>query len=144
MEFLRDNLDEKDIPNTFGLIALGVEEEDYAYEHGVRSFDTFVAIEGFPINTLWDLKKIIKGYRPGDMVTVIYIRDSHFRIMDYELGHIGFDEYLDFYDKRMVEKFDKEEPKEEEREERLPPPPKRYLYPPQVDPPRAPQFEDDE
>ena len=34
-----------------------------------------------------DLKRVIvKGYRPGDMVTVIYIRDKHFRIMDYELG----------------------------------------------------------
>ena len=137
--------DEKDIPNTFGLIAIGVEEDDHAYEQGVRDFDTFVAIEGFPINTLYDLKKVIKGYRPGDMVTVIYIRDSHFRIMDYELGQIEFDEYLDYYDKRLVEKFDKEEPKEEEKEKRLPPPPKRYTLPtPEVDPPKAPQFEGDE
>ena len=138
--------DEKDVPNTFGLIALGVEEEDYAYEHGVRNFDTFVAIEGFPINTLYDLKKIIKGYRPGDMVTVIYIRDSHFRIMDYELGAIEFDDYLDFYDKRMVEKFEKEEPKEEEK--RLPPPPKRSTIPPQLEPeeetPKPPQLERNE
>ena len=136
--------DEKDLPNTFGLIAVGVEEDDHAYKQGVRDFDTFVAIEGFPVNNLYDLKKVMKGYRPGDMVTVIYIRDSHFRIMDYELGQIEFDEYLDYYDKRLVEKFDKEEPKEEEKKERLPPPPKRYLYPPQVDPPRAPQFEGDE
>jgi len=137
--------DEKDIPNTFGLIAFGVEEDDYAYEQGVRDFDTFVALEGFPINTLLDLKRVMKGYRPGDMVTVIYIRDSHFRIMDYELGQIEFDDYLDYYDKRLVEKFDKEEPKEEEKKERLPPPPKRYTLPtPEVAPPRAPQFEGDE
>jgi len=137
--------DEKDIPNTFGLIAFGVEEDDYAYEQGVRDFDTFVALEGFPINTLLDLKRVMKGYRPGDMVTVIYIRDSHFRIMDYELGQIEFDDYLDYYDKRLVEKFDKEEPIEEEKKERLPPPPKRYTLPiPEVVPPRAPQFEGDE
>jgi len=137
--------DEKDIPNTFGLIAFGVEEDDYAYEQGVRDFDTFVALEGFPINTLLDLKRVMKGYRPGDMVTVIYIRDSHFRIMDYELGQIEFDDYLDYYDKRLVEKFDKEEPKEEEKKKRLPPPPKRYTLPiPEVVPPRAPQFEGDE
>ena len=116
--------DEKDVPNTFGLIAIGVEEEDWAYERGVRSFDTFVAIEGFPINTLYDLKKIIKGYRPGDMVTVIYIRDKHFRIMDYELGQIEFDEYLDFYDKKMVDRFDKPVPPEDEKKERPTPPPK--------------------
>ena len=126
--------DEKDIPNTFGLIAIGVEEEDWAYERGVRSFDTFVAVEGFPINTLYDLKKIIKGYRPGDMVTVIYIRDSHFRIMDYELGAIEFDEYLDFYDKKMVDRFDKPKPKEEEKEERPTPPPKKSTIPPQLEP----------
>ena len=137
--------DEKDIPNTFGLIAFGVEEDDYAYEQGVRDFDTFVALEGLPINTLLDLKRAIKGYRPGDMMTVIYIRDSHFRIMDYELGQIEFDEYLDYYDKRLVEKFDKEEPIEEEKKERLPPPPKRHTLPtPQVDPPRAPLLEGDE
>ena len=129
--------DEKDIPNTFGLIAIGVEEEDWAYEHGVRSFDTFVAIEGFPINTLYDLKKVIKGYRPGDMVTVIYIRNSHFRIMDYELGAIEFDDYLDFYDKKMVDRFDKEAPKEEKKE-RPTPPPKKATIPPEVEQEEAP------
>ena len=117
--------DEKDVPNTFGLIAIEVNEEDWAYERGVRSFDTFVAVEGFPINTLIDLKKIIKGYRPGDMVTVIYIRDKHFRIMDYELGQIEFDEYLDFYDKKMADRFDgPARPPEEEKKERPTPPPK--------------------
>ena len=145
--------DEEDIPNTFGLIAIGVEEKDHAYEQGVRSFDTFVAVEGFPINTLYDLKKIIKGYRPGDMVTVIYIRDSHFRLMNYELGQIEFDEYLDFYDKKMVDKFDKQAPKEEEV--RPTPPPKRALIPPpEAEPeeeeeglrplPKPPQLEGDE
>ena len=123
--------DEEDIPNTFGLIALEVEEDDHAYKQGVRSFDTFVAIEGYPINTLYDLKKIIKGYREGQMVTVIYIRDSHFRIMDYELGAIVFDDYLAFYDKKMVDRFDKEAPKEEKKKQ--PPPHKRL--PPQLDKP---------
>ena len=130
--------DEKDVPNTFGLIAIEVNEEDWAYERGVRSFDTFVAVEGFPINTLIDLKKIIKGYRPGDMVTVIYIRDKHFRIMDYELGQIEFDEYLDFYDKKMVDRFDKEKPKEEKKKQ--PPPHKRL--PPQLEKPQEKEDSD--
>ena len=68
------------------------------------------------------------------MVTVIYIRDKHFRIMDYELGQIEFDEYLDFYDKKMVDRFDKEAPKEEEKE-RPTPPPKKATLPPQLDKP---------
>ena len=124
--------DEKDVPNTFGLIALEVEEDDHAYKQGVRSFDTFVAVEGYPINTLYDLKKIIKGYKEGDMVTVIYIRDSHFRIMDYELGAIIFDDYLNFYDKKMVDRFDMEVPKEEKK---MQPPPHKRL-PPQLDKPQ--------
>ena len=136
--------DEKDIPNTFGLIAIGVEEDDHAYEQGVRSFDTFVALEGFPINTLYDLKKVIKGYREGDLVTVIYIRDSHFRIMDYELGAIEFDDYLDFYDNRMIEKFDKPKPEEEEKEERPIPPPKKAIIPPEVEPKETPAPEEEE
>ena len=114
------------------MIALGVEEDDHAYKQGTREFDTFVALEGFPINTLLDLKRVIKGYKSGDMVTVIYIRDSHFRIMDYELGQIEFDDYLDFYDKKMVEKFEKEEPKEEKK---MQPPPHKRL-PPQLDKPQ--------
>ena len=127
--------DEKDVPNTFGLIALEVEEDDHAYKQGVRSFDTFVAVEGYPINTLYDLKKIIKGYKEGDMVTVIYIRDSHFRIMDYELGAIIFDDYLKFYDKKMVDRFDKQAPKEEQKA-RPTPPPKKATLPPQLEKPQ--------
>ena len=80
---------------------------------------------------MYDLKKVIKGYKSGDLVTVIYIRDSHFRIMDYELGHIEFEEYLDFYDDRMVEKFDKDAPKE--KKERPTPPPKKAIIPPEVE-----------
>ena len=130
--------DEEDVPNTFGLIALEVEEDDHAYKQGVRSFDTFVAVEGYPINTLYDLKKIIKGYKEGQMVTVIYIRDSHFRLMEYELGAIVFDDYLDFYDKKMVDRFDKEAPKEERKKQ--PPPPKRL--PPQLDKPQEKEDSD--
>ena len=130
--------DEEDVPNTFGLIAIGVEEDDHAYKQGVRDFDTFVAVEGFPINTLYDLKKIIKGYKEGEMVTVIYIRDSHFRLMEYELGAIVFDEYLDFYDKKMVDRFDKEKPKEEKK---MQPPPHKRL-PPQLDKPQEKEDSD--
>ena len=130
--------DEEDVPNTFGLIAIGVEEDDHAYKQGVRDFDTFVAVEGFPINTLYDLKKIIKGYKEGEMVTVIYIRDSHFRLMEYELGAIVFDEYLDFYDKKMVDRFDKEKPKEEKK---MQPPPHKRL-PPQLEKPQEKEDSD--
>ena len=86
-------------------------------------------------------------------MTVIYIRDKHFRIMDYELGAIEFDDYLDFYDKKMVDKLDKAAPKEEEQ--RPTPPPKRALIPPpEAEPeeeeeglrplPKPPQLEGDE
>ena len=130
--------DEDDVPNTFGLIAIEVEEDDFAHKQGVRSFDTFVAVEGFPINSLYDLKRIIKGYKEGQMVTVIYIRDSHFRIMEYELGAIKFDEYLDFYDKKMEDRFDKKVPQEEKKKQ--PPPHKRL--PPQLEKPQEKEDSD--
>ena len=104
----------------------------------MRSFDTFVAVEGFPINSLYDLKRIIKGYKEGQMVTVIYIRDSHFRIMEYELGAIKFDEYLDFYDKKMEDRFDKKVPQEEKKKQ--PPPHKRL--PPQLEKPQEKEDSD--
>ena len=90
------------------------------------------------INTLYDLKKIIKGYKEGQMVTVIYIRDSHFRLMEYELGAIVFDDYLAFYDKKMVDRFDKEAPKEERKKQ--PPPHKRL--PPQLEKPQEKEDSD--
>ena len=65
--------------------------------------------------------------------------------MDYELGAIVFDEYLDFYDKKMVDRFDKPKPKEEEKEERPIPPPKKATLPPQLDKPEetpAPEEEE--
>ena len=40
------------------------------------------------------------------------------------MGQIEFDEYLDFYDKKMVDQFDKPVPPEDEKKERPTPPPK--------------------
>ena len=89
----------------FGLMAVGVEEDDYAYKQGVREFDIVVAVNGIPINNLDGLKEVIKEYKSGTIVSLIIIRDGHFRLMDYTLGTIDFDGYLEFYDESIKRQF---------------------------------------
>ena len=107
------------------MMAMNVEEGDWAYEHGMRNFDVLVAFEGIPVNYLFALKDIIKDYKPGDMVKLMVIRNSHFITIDYELGSIDFTEYKEFYDKSIEEQFE-DKPMmppvpEEEEEEKDPP-----------------------
>ena len=87
--------------NIFGLIVTDVEEEDYAYKHGIRNFDTIVALNGQPINYLGDLKELMKDLSPGDTVDLLIIRDKHFRSIPYIIGTINFDIYMEFYDDKQ-------------------------------------------
>ena len=102
----------------FGLMAVGVEEDDYAHQQGIREFDIVVAVDGQPINNLQGLKEIIKEkeYKAGTTVSLIIIRDGHFRLMDYTLGTIDFDGYLEFYDESIKRQFS-------DKQRKTPPPP---------------------
>ena len=120
--------DQKVPTGIFGMMALYIEEDDWSYKHGMRNFDVLVAFDGIPVNYLFNLKDIIKKYKPGDVIKLIVIRNSHFITIDYELSAMDFKDYLEFYDKSIKERFDDKpaRPKEEEQKE-----------PPQVTP--APQ-----
>ena len=131
--------DQKIPTGIFGMMSLYIEEDDWAYEHGIRNFDILVAFDGTPVNYLYALKEIIKEYKPGDKVKLIVIRNSHFITIDYELSEIDFKEYLKFYDKSIKERFNEggrltAPPEKEEKKEGLIPPPKRLLVPDSEDP----------
>ena len=104
--FQKEYPEEKIPTGIFGMMAMNVEEDDWAYEHGMRNFDVLVAFEGIPVNYLFALKDIIKDYKPGDMVKLMVIRNSHFITIDYELGSIDFTDYKEFYDKSIEEQFE--------------------------------------
>ena len=50
-------------------------------------------------------KEVIKEYKSGTIVSLIIIRDGHFRLLDYTLGTIDFDGYLEFYDESIKRQF---------------------------------------
>ena len=97
---LIEEFPEEKLPtNIFGLIVTDVEEDDYAYEQGIRNLDVIIAVNGEPVNYLDELKQVMKGLSPDDIVTLLIIRDSHIRSMPYKIGTLDFDTYMEFYDR---------------------------------------------
>ena len=113
--------DQKVPTGIFGMMALYIEEDDWSYKHGMRNFDVLVAFDGIPVNYLFNLKDIIKKYKPGDVIKLIVIRNSHFITIDYELSAMDFKDYLEFYDKSIKERFDDKPARPEEEEQKEPP-----------------------
>jgi len=112
-EFVVKELIEKypnySIPNTLGLIARNIEEDDYAYQNGLRLLDTVVSLDGVPINGMFEVKDLMLNYKPGDIVELLIIRHKQFMILQYKLGELEFS-YLEYYDKRMEEQSEKKIP----------------------------------
>lgn len=84
-------------PNTYGLLALDVKEDSWAYKQGLRTFDTVLAIDNSPTNTLDNLVKRILSLDPGIAVNLIISRDGEIMRIKYMLKELEFD-YLAFYD----------------------------------------------
>ena len=139
--------DQKFPTGIFGMMALYIEEGDWSYEHGMRNFDILVAFDGTPVNYLFTLKDLIKEYKPGDVVKLIVIRNSHFITIDYELGSMDFKDYLEFYDKSIEEQFEDKpaRPQEEEQKDspQVTPAPQDPTPVPEGLLPRVPHSEDD-
>ena len=138
---------EEKIPtNVFGLMAMNVEEGDYASKQGIKEFDVLIAVDGQPVNHLYGLKNIIQDYSPGDVVKVLLIRDSHIISLDYELGFIDFTEFEEFYDESIKDQFEDKPtlppaPEEEEEKPKVTPLPEEEQPQPI---PLVPHAEEDE
>ncbi len=107
VKWLEENHPDRKFPtNIFGMIVVDIKEGEWADEHGMEKFDVVVAVDGEPTNNMLDIRDIVMGrnYKPGQIVDLLIIRDGHFRKVKYELVWIDFENYLEFYDKSMVEK----------------------------------------
>ena len=107
IKWLKENHPDRKFPtNIFGMIVVDIKEGEWADEHGMEKFDVVVAVDGEPTNNMLDIRDIVMGrnYKPGQIVDLLIIRDGHFRKFEYELAWIDFENYLEFYDKSMVEK----------------------------------------
>ena len=111
IEAVKEEYPDENIPTgIYGLMAMNVEDDDWAHRQGIRNFDIIVAINGEPTNRMEELADAIESNVPGDIIDLLIIRDGHFRKVSYILGEIEFKEYLDFYDKRVSDRFEKKQP----------------------------------
>jgi len=86
------------IPDTLGLIVTGVEKDDYAYLQGLRNYDVIVALDGFPVNNLYEMSTYIKNNKePHTEIYLMVLRDREFFILNYMLSSL--DVPLEFYDR---------------------------------------------
>ena len=111
----------------FGMMVMNIEEGDYPDQQGIKNFDVVVAFDGKPVNYLYQLKEVIKDYNPGDKVTLLIIRNSHFITIEYELTAIDFSDFESFYDKTNEDQFEDKPaqppvPEEEEKPKVTPAP----------------------
>ena len=107
VKWLEENHPDKKFPtNVFGMIVIEIKEGEWADEQGMKLFDVVVAVDGEPTNNMLDIRDIVMdgNYKSGQIVNLLIIRDGHFRKVKYELVWIEFKNYLEFYDKSMVEK----------------------------------------
>ena len=107
IKWLKENHPDRKFPtNIFGMIVVDIKEGEWADEQGMELFDVVVAVDGEPTNNMLDIRDIVMdgNYKSGQIVDLLIIRDGHFRKVKYELVWIEFKNYLEFYDKSMVEK----------------------------------------
>lgn len=60
----------------FGVYVLSVDENSHAYEHGIRSGDRMVSVNGVPIMNTADFSSVQDGINVGQMMEITFHRDA--------------------------------------------------------------------
>lgn len=72
----KDNGEDIDLGTMEGIYVAKVTEESAAEEAGMKEGDVITAIDGKPVNKMAELQEVLAKKRPGDKVTVTYLRDK--------------------------------------------------------------------
>ena len=72
----KDKGEEIDLGTMEGIYVAKVTEESAAEEAGMKEGDVITAIDGKPVNKMAELQEVLAKKRPGDKVTVTYLRDK--------------------------------------------------------------------
>lgn len=72
----KDNGEDIDLGTMEGIYVAKVTEESAAEEVGMKEGDVITAIDGKPVNKMAELQEVLAKKRPGDKVTVTYLRDK--------------------------------------------------------------------
>ena len=102
-EMLQNQYENQIIPNTFGIMVRGIEEDGHSYKQGLRDFDTIIAINGLPTNDRMELADVLLGNDIDDNVVITIIRRGVFMNINFLLTYSKFD-YNKYYDKDATPK----------------------------------------
>lgn len=72
----KDKGEDIDLGTMKGIYVAKVTEESAAEEAGMKEGDVITAIDGKPVNKKAELQEVLAKKRPGDKVTVTYLRDK--------------------------------------------------------------------
>ena len=72
----KDKGEDIDLGTMEGIYVTKVTEESAAEEAGMKEGDVITAIDGKPVNKMAELQEVLAKKRPGDKVTVTYLRDK--------------------------------------------------------------------
>lgn len=72
----KDKGEDIDLGTMEGIYVAKVTEESAAEEVGMKEGDVITAIDGKPVNKMAELQEVLAKKRPGDKVTVTYLRDK--------------------------------------------------------------------
>lgn len=72
----KDKGEEIDLGTMEGIYVAKVTEESAAEEAGMKEGDVITAIDGKPVNKMAELQEVLAKKRPGDKVSVTYLRDK--------------------------------------------------------------------
>lgn len=72
----KDKGEDIDLGTMEGIYVANVTEESAAEEAGMKEGDVITAIDGKPVNKMAELQEVLAKKRPGDKVTVTYLRDK--------------------------------------------------------------------
>lgn len=72
----KDKGEDIDLGTMEGIYVAKVTEESAAEEAGMKEGDVIIAIDGKPVNKMAELQEVLAKKRPGDKVTVTYLRDK--------------------------------------------------------------------
>ena len=72
----KDKGEDIDLGTMEGIYVAKVTEESAAEEAGMKEGDVITAIDGKPVNKMAELQEVLAKKRPGDKVSVTYLRDK--------------------------------------------------------------------
>ena len=78
-----------------------VEPDSHADKQGMKNFDVIVSIDGYPINDMRDIQRVMYDKKPGELIYLLVVRKGEFILIPYALETLDFP--ADFYDEDKPE-----------------------------------------